>query len=79
MQELKSHRPDTLVACEAAMSTAKVDADFVRVDKESFLACPADSVSGMRIVVNPGAKLSLQMSCYPARRHIWYEIHSQGV
>ena len=34
----------TLAACELAMQNVKTDCDFVRVDKEAFLACPADSI-----------------------------------
>ncbi len=44
LQELKSHRPDILTACEKAMSAAKADADFIRVDKKAFLDCPAESI-----------------------------------
>jgi mannose-1-phosphate guanylyltransferase/mannose-6-phosphate isomerase len=31
-------------SCSEAMSLAKGDLDFVRVDKESFLSCPSDSI-----------------------------------
>ena len=37
-------RPDILAACEHALAEARVDGDFVRVDKEAFAACPADSI-----------------------------------
>jgi len=37
-------RPDILAACEAALAEAKTDGDFVRVGKEAFAACPADSI-----------------------------------
>ncbi len=36
--------PAMLEACRQAMQQAKVDCDFVRVDKSAFLACPADSI-----------------------------------
>jgi mannose-1-phosphate guanylyltransferase len=44
LQELAQHRPDILQACETAMAGARADMDFIRVDENSFLACPDDSV-----------------------------------
>ena len=37
-------RPDILSACEAALAEMKTDGDFVRVGKDVFAACPADSI-----------------------------------
>src|SRR5436305_1028692 len=31
-------------ACRAALAGAKIDSDFVRLDKEAFAACPGDSI-----------------------------------
>lgn len=44
LEELKTHRPDILSACEQAMELAQEDADFVRPDKNAFLNCPEDSI-----------------------------------
>ena len=44
LAELGAHRPDILVACEAAMAGAASDLDFVRLDKVAFTACPAESI-----------------------------------
>lgn len=44
LAELKNYRPDIYKACEKAVSMAQPDMDFIRVDKEAFLACPADSI-----------------------------------
>ncbi|OCH58778.1 mannose-1-phosphate guanylyltransferase/mannose-6-phosphate isomerase [Vibrio splendidus] len=44
IEELKVHNPAMLEACEKAMSATQEDLDFVRVDKQSFQACPADSI-----------------------------------
>lgn len=44
LDELRTHRPDILSACEAAMSSSQNDLDFIRVDKIAFEACPDDSV-----------------------------------
>ncbi|RVT46911.1 mannose-1-phosphate guanylyltransferase/mannose-6-phosphate isomerase [Rheinheimera sediminis] len=44
LAELKQHRPDIYAACEQAMAEVDPDLDFIRVNKEAFLACPDDSV-----------------------------------
>jgi len=44
LEELKKHRPDIYKACQSAMKDTQQDLDFVRPNKESFLACPEDSV-----------------------------------
>jgi mannose-1-phosphate guanylyltransferase len=44
LEALASHRPDILAACENAMAGAATDMDFVRVDREAFIACPDDSI-----------------------------------
>jgi mannose-1-phosphate guanylyltransferase len=44
LEELKAHRPDIYQACEKAMADIQSDADFVRVNKVAFEACPDDSV-----------------------------------
>ncbi len=44
LAELKVHRPDIYAACEAAFAERSQDADFLRVGKDAFTACPDDSV-----------------------------------
>ena len=44
LEEIGKFQPEMLAACERAMSKGSRDADFVRVDKESFLASPSDSI-----------------------------------
>ncbi len=44
LAELKQHRPDIYAACEQAMAEVDPDLDFIRVNKEAFLACPDDSI-----------------------------------
>ncbi len=44
LDELALHQPDMLSACEAAMSGAKRDLDFVRPLEEAFLASPSESI-----------------------------------
>ncbi len=44
IEELKKFAPAILEHCEAAIAKATRDADFLRLDKEAFAACPADSI-----------------------------------
>ncbi|MDB9758773.1 mannose-1-phosphate guanylyltransferase/mannose-6-phosphate isomerase [Gammaproteobacteria bacterium] len=44
LDELKTHQPKILAACEAATSNVALDLDFVRVDGEAFGMCPSDSI-----------------------------------
>ncbi|GGW58710.1 mannose-1-phosphate guanylyltransferase/mannose-6-phosphate isomerase [Alishewanella tabrizica] len=44
LTELKQHRPDIFAACERAMAEVDPDLDFIRVNKDAFLACPDDSI-----------------------------------
>ncbi|HIP22177.1 MAG TPA: mannose-1-phosphate guanylyltransferase/mannose-6-phosphate isomerase [Rhodobacteraceae bacterium] len=41
---LRQHRPDILRACKAAYQGRMADLDFLRFDKDAFLACPAESI-----------------------------------
>ena len=44
LEELEKFAPEMLSACRSAFSAAKVDVDFVRLDKELFAQCPSDSI-----------------------------------
>lgn len=44
LNELKKHRPDIYSACSNAMQSVDVDLDFIRINKESFFDCPAESI-----------------------------------
>lgn len=44
LEELATHRPDMLSACERAMKGISYDLDFIRVDHSAFAACPEDSI-----------------------------------
>ncbi|MCF7970873.1 MAG: mannose-1-phosphate guanylyltransferase/mannose-6-phosphate isomerase [Methylococcaceae bacterium] len=44
LEELEKFAPDMLAACRSAFLAAKVDIDFVRLDKELFAQCPPDSI-----------------------------------
>ena len=41
---LKTHNPAIYESCLKAMKVQNPDMDFVRVDKEAFMACPDDSI-----------------------------------
>jgi len=44
LDELARHAPTMLEACRAALAAAQRDADFLRLDRAAFSACPADSI-----------------------------------
>jgi mannose-1-phosphate guanylyltransferase/mannose-1-phosphate guanylyltransferase/mannose-6-phosphate isomerase len=44
LTELAKFNPTMLAVCQEALNAAKVDVDFVRVDKAIFSTCPADSI-----------------------------------
>ncbi len=44
VEELKKYRPDILEACERALNSSTHDLDFVRINSDEFLKCPAESI-----------------------------------
>ena len=44
LNELNLSRPDIYKACKSSIKGIKNDNDFIRVDKETFLECPSDSI-----------------------------------
>jgi len=44
LAELGKYSPAIVEACERAMAGRRIDADFVRIDTESFLSCPTYSI-----------------------------------
>ncbi len=44
LQELQRFRPDIVDGVRAAFDAAQRDGDFIRLDKDAFAACPADSI-----------------------------------
>ncbi len=44
LEELQRHRPDILAATRRAFETAQRDGDFIRLDRDAFAACRADSI-----------------------------------
>jgi mannose-1-phosphate guanylyltransferase / mannose-6-phosphate isomerase len=44
LNELEKFNPVMLETCRQALKAAKVDMDFVRLDKEIFATCPSDSI-----------------------------------
>lgn len=44
LNELKNYRPDIYSACSHAMQSVDIDLDFIRINKESFFDCPAESI-----------------------------------
>jgi mannose-1-phosphate guanylyltransferase/mannose-6-phosphate isomerase len=44
LEEIGKHQPEILKACTKAMADSERDSDFVRANKEAFLAGPSDSI-----------------------------------
>ena len=44
LHELEQFQPEMLACCREALDKSKHDLDFIRLDKESFMACPSDSI-----------------------------------
>ena len=44
LEELQRFRPDIVDGVRAAFDAAQRDGDFIRLDKDAFTACPADSI-----------------------------------
>ena len=44
VRRLEALRPEIVVACRAAYAARSQESDFVRVGREAFSACPADSI-----------------------------------
>ena len=44
LEELKKFRPDILDQCKASVTEVTADLDFLRINKETFESCPAESI-----------------------------------
>src|SRR5262249_25128827 len=44
LDELERLRPDMVAACRQALASARRDSDFIRLDKDAFSTCVADSI-----------------------------------
>jgi mannose-1-phosphate guanylyltransferase len=44
LDEIKTHSPEILKACEKSLANLQKDLDFSRIDKEAFTNCPSDSI-----------------------------------
>jgi mannose-1-phosphate guanylyltransferase len=44
IEELNKFRPDILEQCKASVMDVKADLDFLRINKETFESCPAESI-----------------------------------
>lgn len=76
LERLSIYRPDILDACRSAFAERKQDNDFLRVERQTFLDCPSDSIDyavmeklpeGLGIVV----PLSAQWSDVGAWDALW--------
>ncbi len=44
LKAMQAFQPEMLAACQQAMTDAKLDQDFIRIDKQAFANTPADSI-----------------------------------
>lgn len=44
IDELETFNPEMIACCKTALDKSKHDLDFIRLDKESFISCPSDSI-----------------------------------
>lgn len=44
LAELKKYQPDIYQYCQQAMASTSVDLDFTRIDKQTFIKCPTESI-----------------------------------
>ena len=44
LDELERTRPEIVASCRQALAQARRDDDFIRLDKDAFESCPADSI-----------------------------------
>ncbi|MFT5705903.1 MAG: mannose-1-phosphate guanylyltransferase [Oceanospirillaceae bacterium] len=44
LEELELHHPEIMAACKLAIGGAHFDLDFIRLDEDSFSACPDESI-----------------------------------
>ncbi|OXX27686.1 mannose-1-phosphate guanylyltransferase/mannose-6-phosphate isomerase [Vibrio sp. V08_P9A1T1] len=44
LEELEKHAPEILAVCKSAINSPTLDQEFIRVDKDIFKTCPADSI-----------------------------------
>ncbi|MFZ6722090.1 mannose-1-phosphate guanylyltransferase/mannose-6-phosphate isomerase [Undibacterium sp. Ji49W] len=63
LKAIQHFNPAMYDACQASMQKASLDCDFVRVDKEAFLSCPADSID-YAVMEKLGSDKSLNIPGY---------------
>ena len=62
LAELKAHNPAIFTACESSIANTQADADFIRVNKEAFEACPDDSID-YAVMENTTEAVVVPMDC----------------
>ena len=62
LAELKAHNPAIYTACENSIASTQADADFIRVNKAAFEACPDDSID-YAVMENTTQAVVVPMDC----------------
>ena len=74
IEELRTHRPEIVTQCVASIAGAKADLDFVRVDREAFEACPADSID-YAVMENTAHAWVVPLDCGWSDVGSWASLH----
>lgn len=44
LHELEKHNPEIIISCQKSLERSQHDLDFIRLDKDSFISCPSNSI-----------------------------------
>jgi mannose-1-phosphate guanylyltransferase/mannose-6-phosphate isomerase len=80
IKQIARHRPDILAACQSAVAKSTRDADFLRIDRADFLACPSDSIDYAVMEHTAGAKESVVLPLAAGWSDVgsWKALHAIG-
>lgn len=74
IEEFKRLAPDILSACQDSLAKATHDLDFLRLERESFLACRSDSID-YAIMEKTGKSIVVSMNCGWSDIGSWAMLH----
>ena len=74
LQAIGRYRADILQACRQAMEASSADMDFVRPDRDAFIACPAESIDYAVMERLPGDAASSIQACVVPLQAGWSDL-----
>ncbi len=72
--ELDKFAPEIMTACRAAFEQKRFDLDFVRLDREAFSLCPADSID-YAVMEKTSAAVVIPLDCGWSDVGSWASLH----